>query len=136
MRWEFNFLSNAVFRFVLSIIVLEIMEFFSKRSPFEKKTFFCFYAGGHNFDPTEKMAEIVSTGFLMIFRMSLAAYLCDAHEPELDGGGGEGVKPPPGPLCHNRSTDPARAIASLFTASTSCSISLEISGISGGPGFR
>ena len=37
--------------------------------------------GGHNFDPSEKMTEIVSTGFLTIFRMPLAACLCDAQEP-------------------------------------------------------
>ena len=45
------------------------------------ENFALFVPGGHNFDPSEKMTEIVSTGFLTIFRMSLAACLCDAKEP-------------------------------------------------------
>ena len=41
---------------------------------------FCIFAsGGHNY--SEKMTEIVLTGFLMIFRMLLAACLCDVQEP-------------------------------------------------------
>ena len=60
---QFNSLSNAVFRFALAIIVPEIMKIFrkdvlqlrkkSKISPF-------FGPGGHNFDLSEKLTEIVS----------------------------------------------------------------------------
>ena len=52
---------------------------FAIREELENSAFFA--PGGHNFDPSEKMAAIVSTGFLTIFRMPLTACICDAQEP-------------------------------------------------------
>ena len=56
--------------------------------------------GGHNFELSEKMTEVLSYCFLMTFRMPLSACLRRSGA-ELDGGW---IPPPPSRLCYNRST--------------------------------
>ena len=60
------------FRIALALIVPEIMEVFRRNARQSQKNskFSTFLVSrGHNFDPNENMTKIVSTGFLMGFRL-------------------------------------------------------------------
>ena len=59
---------------------MEVFRSDVHHSPKNSKILQFFAPGGHKFDPSEKMTEIVSTGFLTIFQIPLAACLCDAQE--------------------------------------------------------
>ena len=122
------FLSNTVFGFVISIRVPEIMEVFRSDARHSRKKLenFAFFApGGHIFDPIEKRTEIHSFDWVFDDLSNAACGISlQRSGAELDGG----VKTPPGPLCYNRSTGPARVnprpTGGLFRAplSLSCDI--------------
>ena len=80
---EFNSISNAVFGFVLAIIVPGTMEGFRSDVRHSRKTrrFCIFCPWGHNFEPREKNDRNSLHWVFTIFRMPLAACLCDAQEP-------------------------------------------------------